>query len=163
LGVFVAGIQTMSKPQKILVAIDFSAPSRRAAAWAYTYAGTLKCQVHLLHVIERQWHLEHLKADSDRVMAELDQVFEGAKAELANMAIGARAQVGTVLEHVAMGRPDHEIVRLARDMDADLIVMGTHGHTGLERILVGSVAESVVRRAPCTVVTVKARPEPDGA
>jgi nucleotide-binding universal stress UspA family protein len=149
----------MSDPQKVLVAVDFSASSRRAAAWAYAYARTLNCEIHLLHVIERQWHLDHLKAGNDRIMSELDQVFEGAKVELATMAAGARAQVGKVFEHVAMGRPDREIVRLAGDMGADLIVMGTHGHTGLERVLVGSVAEYVVRRAPCTVVTVKAPPE----
>jgi universal stress protein A len=152
----------MSHPPKVLVAVDFSASSRQAAAWAYDYAQGSDCEVHLLHVVERLWHLDDMRADNDKVMAELDQVFEDARATLGTMAASARERVGKVVEHVAMGRPDDEIARLARDMDARLIVMGTHGHTGLERVLVGSVAESVVRKAPCTVVTVKARPQDSG-
>ncbi|HTY77580.1 MAG TPA: universal stress protein [Candidatus Bathyarchaeia archaeon] len=62
---------------------------------------------------------------------------------------------------IAAGRPADAIVRLARERDVDLIVMATHGRTGLEHVLIGSVAEKVVRLAPCPVLTVKlARPEP---
>ncbi|OAI45017.1 hypothetical protein AYO44_13215, partial [Planctomycetaceae bacterium SCGC AG-212-F19] len=53
------------------------------------------------------------------------------------------------------GEPIREILRVARDRRADLIVMGTHGWTGLTRLLMGSVAENVVRMAPCAVLTVK--------
>lgn len=53
------------------------------------------------------------------------------------------------------GDPATEILRVAQETHADLIVMGTHGRTGLDRLLMGSVAEQVVRRAPCPVVTVK--------
>jgi nucleotide-binding universal stress UspA family protein len=60
------------------------------------------------------------------------------------------------------GHPATEIVRLATETNADLIVMGTHGRTGLPRLLMGSVAEEVMRRAPCPVVTVK-RPFADAA
>jgi len=57
---------------------------------------------------------------------------------------------------VADGSPASEIVRLARELPADWVVMGTHGRTGLGRLLMGSVAEAVVRRAPCPVLTLKA-------
>jgi len=60
-----------------------------------------------------------------------------------------------VRHYVLEGDPATEIVALARDTGADLIVMGTHGRTGLGRLLMGSVAELVVRRAPCPVLTVK--------
>ncbi len=55
--------------------------------------------------------------------------------------------------HLVTGDPASAIVRLAKDEDVDLIVMGTHGRTGLLRMLMGSVAEAVVRRAPCPVLT----------
>ncbi len=57
--------------------------------------------------------------------------------------------------HVAEGEPATEIIRLARLAGANLIVMGTHGRTGLRRLLIGSVAEAVLRRAPCPVLTLK--------
>jgi nucleotide-binding universal stress UspA family protein len=56
---------------------------------------------------------------------------------------------------IAVGRPADAIVRLARELDADLIVMATHGRTGLQHVVLGSVAERVVRLAPCPVLTVK--------
>ena len=59
---------------------------------------------------------------------------------------------------VATGPPADTIVRMAHERGADLIVMGTHGHTGLRHVLLGSVAEQVVRLAPCPVLTVKEVP-----
>ena len=56
---------------------------------------------------------------------------------------------------VAEGLPFTEILRVAREKDIDLIVMGTHGHTGLAHVFLGSVADKVVRRAPCPVLTVR--------
>ena len=62
---------------------------------------------------------------------------------------------GTWQVEIAVGRPADTIVRLARERNADLIVMATHGRTGLEHVVMGSVAEKVVRLAPCPVLTVK--------
>lgn len=61
----------------------------------------------------------------------------------------------TVDHRLAEGDPAEEILRLATETHCDMIVLGTHGRTGLERLLMGSVAEQVVRRAPCPVLTVK--------
>ena len=60
-----------------------------------------------------------------------------------------------IIPQVGEGTPFEEIVRFAREKDIDLIVMGTHGHTGLAHLFLGSVAEKVVRRAPCPVLTVR--------
>jgi nucleotide-binding universal stress UspA family protein len=60
-----------------------------------------------------------------------------------------------VQQEVRVGTPFYEIVRYAREMKIDLIVMGTHGHTGLVHVLLGSVTEKVVRKAPCPVLTVR--------
>jgi nucleotide-binding universal stress UspA family protein len=62
---------------------------------------------------------------------------------------------GTWEVEIAIGRPADTIVRLARERNADLIIMATHGRTGLEHMVLGSVAEKVVRLAPCPVLTVK--------
>jgi nucleotide-binding universal stress UspA family protein len=61
----------------------------------------------------------------------------------------------TVQPEVGEGVPAEEIIRVARERDVDLIVMGTHGHTGLAHVLLGSICDKVVRRAPCPVLTVR--------
>lgn len=68
----------------------------------------------------------------------------------------------TIHRFILEGEPAEEIVRFAKEHECDLIVMGTHGRTGLGRLLMGSVAENVVRRAPCPVLTVK-EPMPQAA
>ena len=70
-----------------------------------------------------------------------------------------------VEHHVIEGEPAVEILKMASSKSADIIVMGTHGHTGLTRLLVGSVAEDVMRKAPCPVLTIRDRhqtPPPRG-
>jgi nucleotide-binding universal stress UspA family protein len=83
---------------------------------------------------------------------------EAERCELLNRLEGLRppdltSEVYRVLQE---GSPTEEILRTAEEVQADLIVMGTHGRTGLERLLLGSVAEAVLRQAPCPVLTVKA-------
>ncbi len=147
----------MSERPVILIPVDFSAPSRRAAAWGFDYAQRFSGEVHLVHIVERQWRLADLRVNGDGVKEELETSFHGAESELSSLAASAQERIGTVREHVCSGKPGAEIVRLAGELHADMIVMGTHGHTGLGRVFIGSVAESVVRKAPCTVVTVKAK------
>jgi nucleotide-binding universal stress UspA family protein len=72
-------------------------------------------------------------------------------------AVGASALGVSVEYRLEEGNAVEEIVRTAEDIQADLIVMGTHGHTGLSHMLMGSVAERTLRRAPCPVLTVKCR------
>jgi nucleotide-binding universal stress UspA family protein len=64
------------------------------------------------------------------------------------------SHTGNVIRNVREGMPPAEIIRYARDISIDMIVMGTHGYSGLEHAIIGSVAENVVRRAPCPVLTV---------
>ena len=143
----------------VLVAVDFSETSRRAMAWAFDYGQRAPCDIHLVHVIERHLRLRDLvDTSADNLRAEIDEVEGAAQQELAAMAPEAddRAQIGAIHHHVAIGKPAEEIVRLAEQVGADMVVMGTHGLTGaVERLFVGSVAQKVVRQAPCTVVCVK--------
>lgn len=148
----------MADRLKLLVPVDFSQPSRLAMAWAFDYAQRAPCEIHLLHVVERQVRLADLReVGYDALQTELEEIHTSAEQELAQMAPSeaARAQVGPLHQHVRHGRASDEILRQATELGADLIVMGTHGLTGLERMLIGSTAERVVRNAPCSVVCVK--------
>ncbi len=143
---------------KVLVPVDFSETSKRAMAWAFDYAQRAPCELHLLHVVDRHVSLSDLRERGiESLRSELEGVNQSAEDELAKMApdSAAREQIGALHHHVATGKPADEILRVARELCPDMIVMGTHGLTGVERMLMGSVAERVVRRAPCTVVCVK--------
>ena len=141
----------------VLVAIDYSATSGRAMAWAVDYAQRAPCDLHLVHVLDRTLHVGDLSPNARDMQAEIDGITVAARKELEAMTRSDEALValGPIKRHVSIGRPAHEIVDLAVRLHADLIVMGTHGRTGIRRAVIGSVAEHVVRHAPCTVVCVK--------
>lgn len=143
-------------PRVLLVAIDFSAVSRHALAWALDYARHVPCHLHTVHVVERRWRLSDLRSDLDALRAELVDVHDAAVAELAPLVDDeGRSRVGSLHEHVALGDPASEIVALATELAADLVVVGAHAGGAMQRLLVGSVAEKVVRHATCPVVVVR--------
>lgn len=143
-------------PRVVLVAIDFSLLSKKALHWALDYARSVVCHLHTVHVVERRWKLTDLRADLDTLRAELVDVHDAAVAELGPL-VGEhdRTRVGSLHEHVVLGDPSAEIVALAGELGADLIVIGSHGGDALQRLLTGSVASKVVRDAACPVVVVK--------
>ncbi|MBT8494522.1 MAG: universal stress protein [Deltaproteobacteria bacterium] len=146
----------MTKTSKILVPVDFSEPSKAALAWAFDYASCRPSELHVLHVVERHLQLSDLSADFDELKSELEAIKAQAEKQLGTLADEKKTSVGPILQHVATGKPAAEIVKVAGDVRADVIVMGTHGLKGVERMIIGSVAEQVVRKAKCAVVTVKA-------
>jgi nucleotide-binding universal stress UspA family protein len=152
-------VEEGSPPRVVLVAVDFSVLSRKALAWALDYARCVPCHLHTVHVVERRWKLSDLRADLDTLRAELVDVHDAAVAELTPL-VGdeERGRVGSLHEHVSLGEPAAEIVALAGELGADLIVVGHHGGDALSRLLTGSVAAKVVREAACPVVVFKARP-----
>jgi nucleotide-binding universal stress UspA family protein len=81
---------------------------------------------------------------------------EKTETELADLVRTHLTDPGSATVKVTVGKPAEEILQVARDEAVDLIVMGTHGRTGLRHVLLGSIAETVVRTAPCPVFTVKA-------
>jgi nucleotide-binding universal stress UspA family protein len=144
-------------PRVILVGVDFSASSRGALAWALDFARVAPCHLHTVHVVERRWRLSDLRSDLDTLRAELVDVHDAAVAELGPLVdVATRASVGSLHEHVVLGDPAPEIVALAQELGAELIVVGSHGGDARHRLLVGSVASRVVRDAPCPVVVVPA-------
>lgn len=139
----------------VLLATDFSDTARRAADHAAAIAEAAGATLHLLHVVEEvgYWEGFDLKRfPSDDVWEEMR---ENARIALDDL-VEHTADRDVVREvHVREGRPFLEIIRAAKEIPADLIVLGSHGLSGLAETLFGSTAEKVVRKAPCAVLVVR--------
>lgn len=146
------------KPGTILVPIDFSASSMRAVSLARELAEALgAARILLVHAYyvppELAMYAPH------RVPGYLEALEEAARKELdrANEKLGPGGPSAECLAR--RGMPEQVIPEIARERGSDLIVMGTHGRTGLSRWALGSVAERVLRTAPCPVLTARAEGE----
>jgi nucleotide-binding universal stress UspA family protein len=142
---------------RILVPVDFSAHSKSALQYAAALASRLEASLHLLHVVEDPvatgaWGSESVLPDLTELRKEL--VVDAERRLLAYRGEAERAQV-PVVTSVRIGLTSYTIVEYARTLNVDLIVMGTHGRTGVAHLFMGSVAERVVRHAPCPVLTVR--------
>jgi nucleotide-binding universal stress UspA family protein len=136
-------------PCRILVPTDFSAPADAALSYARLLARTFDASLHLLHVTGAPSTAPRPTVDSrDRVPAALRELRDRLTADDRSPDVAILA--------IEAPDPARQIVRTARSMDASVIVMGTHGRGGLARVLMGSVAEKVVRTAPCPVLTTNA-------
>ena len=149
-------MNTTPNIEHILVAHDFSDNAEPALAYAVSLAEKFRARLTLMHAYERPAYSypESLVEDFDfetKVDRAAARALEGVAARVRSAAIPV-----TVL--LRKGTPSVEIVAAAEQANADLIVMGTHGRRGLSRALVGSVAETVVRTAPCPVLTVHVPP-----
>ncbi len=142
--------------QRILCPVDFSDNADHAARYAVALAETYNSELILLHVIAPP--IAALPGDHlvpDMMQANIESVAESSRERIEEK-IGEITSKGiSVTSRVINGLPFIEIIRLAKDWPADIIVMGTHGRTGLQHLLIGSVAERVVRKAPCPVLTIK--------
>jgi nucleotide-binding universal stress UspA family protein len=144
----------MAGPKKILVATDFSEQGGRALDAALTLAESSKAEVHVVHALEVALPIFEPYA----VVLPADWVGEARrlaqeKLDKALATVKARGLTGSV--HLGDVPAAHAIADRAKALGADLVVMGTHGHTGLKHLLLGSVAERTVEYAPCAVWTVK--------
>jgi nucleotide-binding universal stress UspA family protein len=147
---------------RILVPTDFSEPSDAALEYARTLAAKFGASIHLFHVVEDQFVTGPFGAEMYVPHPPGTLSYLTAEAQ-GNMTRRVTADDRTTLRattEIIVGTAARTIVEYAADNGYDLIVMGTHGRTGLAHVLVGSVAEYVVRNAPCPVLTVHTRPEP---
>jgi universal stress protein A len=139
--------------KSILVPIDFSWPSKKALQYAIPFAQQFGARITLLFVMEPPVYT----GDIGYVPLEVDDAgsmlaISEKLAELAQQAMPPDLLAKTL---VRTGRPFQEIVDAARELDTDLIVIATHGYTGLKHVFLGSTVERVVRHAPCPVLTVR--------
>jgi nucleotide-binding universal stress UspA family protein len=140
-------------PNRLLVPIDFSDSSRLSLDVAKELAVLYGASLDLLHVVQ-EMELPHVYGIEPVVVAEpmLNERIRQALVALADEHIDG---VVSTRVHVAGGIPARDIVEFAEERGTDMIVIATHGLTGLKRLFLGSVTERVVRMAPCPVLTVK--------
>lgn len=145
------------KPERIMATTDFSDSARIGLRLAGSLASGFGAQLFLLNVIpekELQWLVE-----SDLPRKPIDVVAAEQKDRLLqhfNEVLKPEERLGIVPHPVVrFGEPAEEIIKASQELDADLIVMATHGRTGLRHLLAGSVAEEVMRVATCPVLTIR--------
>jgi nucleotide-binding universal stress UspA family protein len=136
-----------------VVAVDSSLGAARVASTAARLSRSIPgATLHLVHVF-RTSLLDRSRAGAPT--ASTDQI-EEAKEQLAFHVRAAKKQCrNQVTGHFVLGDPTAEILRLSEELAADLLIVGTHDHVGFERLLLGSVAETLVRKAGCSVMVVR--------
>lgn len=143
---------------RILVPVDFGEHSRKVLDYAAALADKFKAEIHLLHVIEDLAALASgpdgffkLPSDTEK------EIVQHATKRLEEYTLPEGMETPKKTVTVTDGVPFVEIIRYARENNIDLIVLGTHGRSGLVHMLMGSVAEKVIRKSPCPTLAI--RPE----
>lgn len=140
---------------KILVPIDFSDYSKNALKYAVQFAKYFNAEMYLIYVIEPVIYPTDFSMGQIVIPSVDSNLQARAEEELNNLAknfIDPSIKVETIIK---TGKPFVEINETAKEKDIDLIIIATHGHTGVEHLLFGSTAEKVVRKAPCPVLTLR--------
>jgi nucleotide-binding universal stress UspA family protein len=145
----------MEPIKSILAPVDFSAPSNLAFETAVGLAKSLNADLHILHAFEAPGALFDSYAISipEPLISEARDVVARKLEKSCQMAIDHGVSVDS---HLGTAPAASAIVDLSEDLGVDLIIMGTRGHSDLAHVLIGSVAERTLRRAPCSVLIVKA-------
>lgn len=149
---------------RLVVGVDFSEESEFALDCALRFAAPhAGAEVHMVHVLATgvgstwnegtHWPPPSESPDEwslyQATLTHLESYGDIRRAQLAQR--GTRFAAERVSAHLTRGKPAEQLVQMARDLDATLVVVGTHGRRGLRRLILGSVAEEVVRTAPCPV------------
>lgn len=143
------------KIERILFATDFSEGSDHALPYAVDMAKQYGAKLYFVHVIydvakTAGWYVPHVSIDE--IYRDMEQ---SARSELEKIFIDEMRGFKNIEYKVLKGIPYEEISKLAAEQKVDLIVLGTHGRRGIDRMLFGSTAEQVVRNAPCPVLSVR--------
>lgn len=143
--------------RRILVPIDFSVHSKNALKYAIPMAQQFGASLHLVYVVEPTIYPADLGFGQVVLPGVEDELRQKGAAELESLIAREIRGVVEATSVVRTGNPHHEILEEAGEKNVDLIIVATHGHTGVEHMLFGSTADRVVRHAHCPVLTV--RPE----
>jgi nucleotide-binding universal stress UspA family protein len=141
--------------KSILFPTDFSEGSAQALQYAVDMSKRYGAKLYVIHIIydiakATGWYVPHVSMDEM-----YKDIQEGAKKELERFGVEELAGVKNVERRVMTGVPHEEIINFVTANKIDLIIMGTHGRKGIDKILFGSTAAQVVRHAPCPVLTVR--------
>lgn len=142
--------------KNVLVATDFSGPSESAVNYARAMARSFGASLHVIHVFEPLWITSADVVGGGVALATMVQGLEDAARKQLEESVTEedRRELHAVAVTLTSESPAREIAHYASEHKVDLVVIGTHGRSGLSRLLIGSVAEKVVRLAPCPVLTV---------
>jgi nucleotide-binding universal stress UspA family protein len=138
--------------RKILVPTDFSEQSKKAVRYGIELATKFGAELHLLHAFET---VPIMYGEGSGVPPQVADEIEAAAVKYLDELELESAEGLTVVRKVTEGHAFVEIVRYAKDNTIDLVVIGTHGRGAIAHMLLGSVAEKVVRKAPCPVLVVR--------
>jgi nucleotide-binding universal stress UspA family protein len=141
--------------KKVLVPIDFSDYSKSSLRYAVNFAKQFNAEIYLIYVVEPVIYPPDFSMGQIAIPSVNTEWDERAREGLKNLAkteIPDGVKVKTILKN---GKPFMEIIDTASEENIDLIIIATHGHSGVEHILFGSTAEKVVRKAPCPVLTLR--------
>jgi len=143
----------MFKIHAILCPVDFSDASRKAVQYAKEFAWSMGSRVHLLNVVEPR----PMAVDITMNYIPLEEDLQHAAKEDLQLVLQEFQQAGLKVDSsIEIGNPADVILDKSRELDVNLVIMGSHGKKGLSRLIMGSVAETVVRKANCPVLIVKA-------
>ncbi|MEM1250527.1 MAG: universal stress protein [Acidobacteriota bacterium] len=143
-----------SRPREILVAVDFSDHSRAGLQFARDLGNFYQAPVRALHVVPRPHYAPEYSGAASVLVENMPEVLKAARESLEKeTAAAGRFEHGIEVEAV-IGSAAHEILECADEHSSDLIIIGSRGLTGIKHALLGSVADRVVRRATCPVLTV---------
>ena len=141
--------------KKILVPIDFSDYSKSALKYAVNFCKSFSAEMILIYVVEPVIYPPDFSMGQIAIPSVNTEWDERAKQELEKLANTEIPNGVSVKTLIKTGKPFIEIIETAGELDVDLIIIATHGRTGVEHILFGSTAEKVVRKAPCPVLTLR--------
>ena len=141
--------------KKILVPVDFSDYSRNALTYAIKFADSIEAEICTVYVVEPLIFPADFSMGQISIPAMDVETADRAKDELSSFVTSVAGSENKILNYIKTGKPFVEINETAAEIDVDLIIIATHGHTGVEHLFFGGTAEKVVRKAPCPVMTVR--------
>jgi nucleotide-binding universal stress UspA family protein len=151
-------MKTFNQVHKILIAVEDSKYSERASAYGFELAKKLGAEIALLHVNEIQiappYSTDPLITEPPILMPDMIIAQEDSSKKLLNKISDSFGDGVTIFTFTKIGNPKEEILLTAEEWNADIIILGTHGRTGFDHFLSGSVAEKVIRKAKCPVMVI---------
>lgn len=144
----------MANRNVIVFPTDFSELSLAALPWARRMADQMQADIHVVYVVEEP----HIYATLDMgpvPIPSVDELTKSADKRMANFASAHLAGIGNVTTKVLVGRPAEEVVSYAKSKGASLVIMTTHGYSGVKHVLLGSTTEAVLRHASCPVLSIR--------
>ena len=140
--------------KRILCTTDFSATAQKALDYAVFLASSHNAELQLLHVVDQLHGFDNylvLVLTPHEIAQRMEKLADENLGEMINQ-IKEPVKIEKAVRH---GKASVQIIEMAKEMKADLIVVGSHGRTGLSHVIIGSVAEAVVRQACCPVLVVR--------